>query len=287
MPIDTKERAWNLRLAAELRANDGRVLTGPLAGSDLLLLTTIGAKSGEPRISPLGYSRDRERYVVVGSNSGRDWSPAWVTNVMANPEVSVEVGATTFRARAAIESGAERRRLLDNHIAKIPIFERYETMTDRPLPVVTLTLDEASAAEPDAGSWEESLIADLRANGGRPSEGPLAGHPLLLMTSTGAWSGLARRAILTYSRDGDAYVVAGTKGGAPTDPAWVANVRAHPVVRLEVDNESFAATADVVVEAPERDRLWQQHVHELPWFAPYAEQAGRVIPMVRLTRKVG
>jgi len=287
MPIDTKERAWNVSLAAELRANEGKVTRGPLAGSDLLLLTTMGAKSGEPRISPLGYSRDGDRYVVVGSNSGRDWSPAWVANIMANPEVSVEIGAASFKARATIESGAERRRLLDNHIAKIPIFARYETMTDRPLPVVTLTLDEASAATPDANSWEESLIADLRANGGRPSEGPLAGHPLLLMTSTGATSGLARRAILTYSRDGDAYVVAGTKGGAPTDPAWVVNVRVSPVVRLEVSNETFTATAEVIAEGPERDRLWSEHVRELPWFAPYPEQSGRVIPMVRLVAKAG
>ena len=285
MPIDTTERAWNVNLAAELRANEGKVTSGPLAGSDLLLLTTTGARSGQPRISPLGYSRDGDRYVVVGSNSGRDWNPAWVANVMANPEVSVEVGGKSFKARATIETGAERRRLLDAHIAKIPIFERYETMTDRPLPVVTLALVEDSAVAADAGSWEESLIADLRANGGRPSEGPLAGHPLLLMTSTGAVSGLARRAILTYSRDGDTYVVAGTKGGAPTDPAWVTNVRANPVVRLEIDNEVFPATADVIGDGPERDRLWEQHVRDLPWFAPYPEQSGRVIPMVRLTPK--
>ena len=283
MPIDTSERTWNAHLAAELRANEGKVTTGPMAGSDLLLLTTVGAKTGEPRISPLGYSRDGDRYVVVGSNSGRGWNPAWVANVTANPEVSVEVGGQAFRARAAIETGPERRRLLDAHIAKIPIFARYESMTDRPLPVVTLLpLDDAAVA-PDANSWEESLIADLRANGGRPSAGPLAGHPLLIMTSTGATSGLARRAILTYTRDGEDYVVAGTKGGAPTDPAWVANVRANPAVRLEVDNETFLATATVIADGPERQRLWDRHAEELPWFAPYPEQAGRVIPMVRLT----
>ena len=63
--------------------------------------------------------------------------------------------------------------------------------------------------------WEDQLIADIRANGGRPSSGPLAGHPLMLMYSTGAKSGERRRSILTYSRDGDDYIVAGTNGGNP------------------------------------------------------------------------
>jgi len=136
----------------------------------------------------------------------------------------------------------------------------------------------------DENAWEEQLIADMRAHGGRPSGGPLAGHPLLIMISTGARSGQPRRAILTYSLDGGDYIVAGTKSGAPTDPAWVANVRAHPEVSLEVANETFQAEA-ALAEGAERDRLWDQHVAALPWFAEYPEQAGRVIPMIRLHRK--
>jgi deazaflavin-dependent oxidoreductase (nitroreductase family) len=133
--------------------------------------------------------------------------------------------------------------------------------------------------------WEESLIADLRAHGGRPSEGPLAGHPLLLMWSIGAKSGEERRSILTYSTDGDDLVVAGTKSGAPVDPFWVANVAAHPGVRLEVANETFDADATVYAEGPERDRLWAQHKTALPWFAKYEEQVTtRMIPVVRLSR---
>src|SRR5512135_2336880 len=110
------------------------------------------------------------------------------------------------------------------------------------------------AAEPAApASWEETLIADLRANGGRPSRGPLAGHPILLMWSTGATSGLERRAILTYSRDGEDLVVA-SASGADHDPAWIANVRKQPRVRLEVAGETFDATAAVEASGPERDR---------------------------------
>ena len=137
----------------------------------------------------------------------------------------------------------------------------------------------------DPAAWEEQLIADMRANGGRPSGGPMAGQPVLLMYSTGAKTGERRRAILTYSRDGDAVVVAGTANGAKVDPAWVANLIKDPSVELEVDTETFSATAAVHRDGPERDRLWNQHVEQLPWFGDYPSQVGgRVIPVARLTR---
>ncbi len=137
----------------------------------------------------------------------------------------------------------------------------------------------------DPNAWEAALIEDLRANGGTPSQGPLAGHPLLLLYSTGAKTGERRRSILTYSRDGDNYVVAGTASGAPVDPKWVANVEKDPSVELEAANETFAATAEVFREGPERDRLWDQHVAALPWFGDYPAQVGdRTIPVIRLRR---
>ena len=137
----------------------------------------------------------------------------------------------------------------------------------------------------DPSAWETALIDDLRSNGGTPSQGPLAGHPLMLMWSTGAKTGERRRSILTYSRDGEAYVVAGTASGAPVDPKWVANVEKTPTVELEVANETFAATAEVLRDGPERDRLWDQHVEQLPWFGKYPSQTGgRLIPVIRLRR---
>lgn len=137
----------------------------------------------------------------------------------------------------------------------------------------------------DPAAWEEQLIADIRANGGRPSGGPLQGHPILLLFSTGARSGEPRRAILTYSKDGDDLVVAGTAGGSKVTPAWVANVAKSPDVELEVANETYPATATVYRDGPERDRLWEQHVRQLPWFADYPDQVGdRTIPLIRLSR---
>lgn len=136
----------------------------------------------------------------------------------------------------------------------------------------------------DATTWEEQLIAQMRANGGKVDSGPFAGHPLLIMTSEGARSGADRRSILTYHRDAGDYVVAGTAGGSKKDPGWVHNVTAQPSVELEVDNERFPAIATVVQDRGERDRLWDDHVRALPWFADYPAQTGRVIPMVRLRR---
>jgi deazaflavin-dependent oxidoreductase (nitroreductase family) len=134
----------------------------------------------------------------------------------------------------------------------------------------------------DVAAFEEALIADMRAHGGAVTTGPLAGHPLLIMTSKGAKTGESRRAILTFSRDGDDYVVAGTASGAPTTPSWVHNVRTNPDVEIEAEDRTFRATA-TVVEGPERDVLWDRHVEALPHFAEYPEKSGRVIPMVRLT----
>jgi deazaflavin-dependent oxidoreductase (nitroreductase family) len=138
--------------------------------------------------------------------------------------------------------------------------------------------------EANAMAWEDQLIAEMRANGGKVTQGPLAGHPLMIMLSKGAKSGEERRAILTFSRDGADYIVAGTAGGAPTTPSWVHNVEVNQMVSIEADNETFDATAKVIRGGPERDRLWANHVETLPWFAPYPEQSGRVIPVVRLSR---
>jgi deazaflavin-dependent oxidoreductase (nitroreductase family) len=140
-------------------------------------------------------------------------------------------------------------------------------------------MDETAAVQ----NFEDALIADMRANGGKVTQGPLAGHPILIMISQGAKSGEPRRSILTWSRDADDYIVAGTAGGAPSVPGWVYNLQANADVTIEVDNVVVPARAEAILDGPERDRLWQQHVAALPWFADYPAQTGRVIPMVRIT----
>src|SRR5215217_6552706 len=86
----------------------------------------------------------------------------------------------------------------------------------------------------EGNPWEEQLIADVRANGGRPSDGPLKGHPIAIMWTTGAKSGEQRRSIVTASKDGADYVIAGTNSGNDAKhPAWLANILADPHVTFE------------------------------------------------------
>jgi deazaflavin-dependent oxidoreductase (nitroreductase family) len=138
----------------------------------------------------------------------------------------------------------------------------------------------------DAKAWEEQLIADVRANGGRPSQGPLAGHPLMLFYTTGAKSGERRRSIVTYSEDADGYVITGTNGGnRAKDPNWLANIKTDANVQVEVANKVIDATA-AQVTGDERVRLWNQHVAQNPWFGKYPDQiTEREIPVVRITPK--
>ena len=139
----------------------------------------------------------------------------------------------------------------------------------------------------DPEAFANALLADMRAHGGQVTQGGMKGEPVLFVTATGAKTGLARRNVLNFSRDGDAYVVAGTAGGAPTDPKWVANVRANPTVSVEADGRVFEGHAAVAEgeSNPERIRLWNQHVATIPRFGVYPEQTGRAIPMVRITPK--
>jgi deazaflavin-dependent oxidoreductase (nitroreductase family) len=138
---------WNESILADFRAHQGRITAGRLTGATLLLMTSTGARTGERRTAFLGYHMDGGRYIVVGSNQGRDVHPAWLENLRKDPIVTVEVGTETFPARATITEGAERRRLLDDRIAAVPQFGVYQQMTKRELPVVALErLDEPGQA---------------------------------------------------------------------------------------------------------------------------------------------
>jgi deazaflavin-dependent oxidoreductase (nitroreductase family) len=129
--------AFNRQLIEEFRANGGKV-GGMFAGAPLLLLTTTGAKSGQPRVAPLAYTTDNDRLVVIASKGGAPTHPDWFHNLRANPQVTVEVGTETFPARATVQQGAERQRLFDQMAAQMPNFAEYQKNTVRKIPVVVL-----------------------------------------------------------------------------------------------------------------------------------------------------
>jgi deazaflavin-dependent oxidoreductase (nitroreductase family) len=125
-------------MIVDFRAHAGQITEGRLAGASLLIMTTTGAKTGQPRPAMLGYDREGDCFVVVGSNFGRATQPTWLANIRKNAIVTIEVGTEKFRARTRITQGAERRRLLDARIAAVPIFGDYERKANRELPVVIL-----------------------------------------------------------------------------------------------------------------------------------------------------
>jgi deazaflavin-dependent oxidoreductase (nitroreductase family) len=128
---------FNQQIIEEFRANDGEV-GGPFEGSQLLLLHTTGAKSGKARIAPLAYREEGDALAVFGSKAGADDNPDWYHNVIANPLVSVEVGADRFDAVARVADGAERDRIWEQQKTDVPNFAEYEKQTDRIIPVVVL-----------------------------------------------------------------------------------------------------------------------------------------------------
>jgi deazaflavin-dependent oxidoreductase (nitroreductase family) len=131
MPDDI--RAFNKALVAEFRANGGK-LSGQLANSTLMLLTTTGARTGESHVTPMGFVRDGERYAVIAANAGAEKHPDWYRNLLVYPRVIVEVGSERFEATARTAEGAERERL----IALIPYFAAQQVKTERVIPVVVL-----------------------------------------------------------------------------------------------------------------------------------------------------
>ncbi|MBA2679525.1 MAG: nitroreductase family deazaflavin-dependent oxidoreductase [Ktedonobacteraceae bacterium] len=127
----------NPSIIEEFRSNGGKV-GGPFAGKNMLLLQTIGVKSHQPRINPLGYMKDGDAFVVVASKGGAHTNPDWYHNILAHPEVWLEVGTERFKAHATIPERQERDRLFANFVEQEPGFGEYQKNTSRILPVVIL-----------------------------------------------------------------------------------------------------------------------------------------------------
>ena len=129
---------FNQAIIDEFRANGGKV-GGYFAGANMLLLHTIGAKSGQPRTNPVVYTTDGDRLVIIASKGGADSNPDWYYNLLANPSVTVELGDDQFQARAtAVTQEPERSRLYAKMVAHRSGFADYEQKTSRKIPAVVL-----------------------------------------------------------------------------------------------------------------------------------------------------
>ena len=129
---------FNEQVINEFRANHGKV-GGYFEGAPLLLLHTTGARSGQPRVSPVMYLADGNRYVVFASKAGADTNPGWYHNLMTDPRAQIEVGDQTLDVEATEVRGADREDLYARQASVYPAFAGYQRKTTRVIPVVALT----------------------------------------------------------------------------------------------------------------------------------------------------
>jgi deazaflavin-dependent oxidoreductase (nitroreductase family) len=129
---------FNRGLIQHLRSNGGKAPPGPFYGRDLVILSTKGAKSGAVHESPVVYSRDGGKYVIVASKGGAPTNPNWYHNLLAHPEVTVEIGGEKFKARAREADEDEYERLYQNHAKNMPAFNEYRKKTTRKIPLMIL-----------------------------------------------------------------------------------------------------------------------------------------------------
>jgi deazaflavin-dependent oxidoreductase (nitroreductase family) len=129
---------WNQGIIDEFRANEGKV-GGMFEGAPLLLLHHVGAKSGTERVSPLMYQAIDQGYAIFASKAGADTNPDWFHNLVANPEIKVEIGTETVPVTARVTQGNERARIWSKQKEEWPQFAEYERVTARQIiPVVVL-----------------------------------------------------------------------------------------------------------------------------------------------------
>ena len=130
---------FNTKMIEEFRANEGRV-GGPWAGTTLILIHHIGARSGTERVTPLGYSRQGDgRFAIVASNGGSPAHPDWYYNLKANPRIKVEVGTETLTVLAEELDATARAALWPKLIAEYPSIGEYQARATRQIPVFMLT----------------------------------------------------------------------------------------------------------------------------------------------------
>jgi deazaflavin-dependent oxidoreductase (nitroreductase family) len=135
--IDIHE--MNRGVVTQFRANEGKAIEGRFAGTDLLLLHHKGAKSGEWRVNPLMFLKDGDFYVIFASRNGGPHHPDWYHNLVANPDIEVEVGTERFAAKAVVTSGSERQRVWAQCVAQRPFLTDHAARAHpREIPVICI-----------------------------------------------------------------------------------------------------------------------------------------------------
>ncbi len=133
---------FNARIIAEFRANEGRI-GGFLAGTPMVLIHHVGARTGIERVTPLAYHPQGDgRFAIVASHAGSPDNPAWYHNLKANPRITVEVGTKTFSVRAEELDDDARAQLWPELVAAAPDLAKHQAKTTRQIPVIILTRED-------------------------------------------------------------------------------------------------------------------------------------------------
>jgi deazaflavin-dependent oxidoreductase (nitroreductase family) len=137
MPDAETMKAFNASVVDEFRANGGKV-GGPFEGATLLVLTSTGAKSGQPRLAPLAYLTIDGKTIIIGSKAGADTNPDWVHNLRAHPQAHIEVGTDSYDVTARELPPEERNEMFPKVVAAAPGFGEYQAKTSRVIPLFEL-----------------------------------------------------------------------------------------------------------------------------------------------------
>lgn len=150
----------NLKNIAEFRATHGRI--SMFGDIPMLLLHTIGARSGQERVNPMTYQRDGDRFLVFASNAGADRHPDWYWNLRAQPDATIEVGDETFAVHATELTGAERDEKYRIQVASLPVFADYQARAPRTIPVVALNpvKEPGDQVTGKISTWGEGRLTD-------------------------------------------------------------------------------------------------------------------------------
>ncbi len=136
----------------------------------------------------------------------------------------------------------------------------------------------------DAADWNQQIIDEFRENDGKVG-GPFEGSPMVLLHHLGAKTGTERVTPLMAQVEGDRTFIFASKAGAPDNPDWYHNLRAHPEISMEVDSGDPVPVTAVELEGQERDRVWGRQKTEWPQFADYEAKTDRTIPVIELVRR--
>ena len=136
--MSTTPADFNAQIIEEFCANGGRV-GGMFEGAPMVLIHHTGAKTGTSRVNPLVYLQDDDRYVIFASKGGAPTNPDWYHNLVANPNIQIEVGGDMIDVVASEAAGAERERLFRAQVEHMPAFAEYEAKAPRTIPVLILT----------------------------------------------------------------------------------------------------------------------------------------------------